>query len=89
VINTDKNINTIILTTIPQEHLEETDNEIIERSEISIRNALKALNKLTLYKKTYSDGNPAIIIALAKYKKQLDERQHRHQQMLPQASLDR
>jgi hypothetical protein len=69
---------------IPQEHLEEAVNKIMERPQISIRDALEALGE-----ETYSDGNPAIIIALAKYKKQLDKRQHHHQQMLPQASLDR
>jgi hypothetical protein len=69
--------------------LKKIDNEIVEKSQILIKNALKALNKFTLYEETYSDGNSAIIIALAKYKKQLDERQRHHQQMLSQASLDR
>ena len=89
VIDTDEDIDTIVLATIPQEHLEEADDEIVERPQISIRDALEALDKLTLYEETYSDGNPAVIVALAKYKKQLDERQRHHQQMLPQASLER
>jgi hypothetical protein len=89
VIDTDENINIIILVIIPQEHLEEIDNKIIKRLQILIRDALKILNKFTFYEETYSDKNPAIIITLAKYKKQLDKRQRYHQQMLPQASLDR
>jgi hypothetical protein len=31
VIDTDENIDIIILIIIPQEHLEKTDNEIIEK----------------------------------------------------------
>jgi hypothetical protein len=72
----NKSLNGFILSTIrryltiPQEHLEEADDEVVERPQISIRDVLEALGE-----ETYSDGNPAIIIALAKYKKQLDERQ--------------
>jgi hypothetical protein len=79
VINTDENINIIILVIIPQEHLENADDKIRERLQILIRNALKVLNKFTFYKEAYFDGNSTIIIALAKYKKQLDERQRHHQ----------
>jgi hypothetical protein len=89
VINTDKNINIIVLITIPQEYLKETDNKIVKRLQILIKNVLEILNKLIFYEKIYSNGNSAIIIALAKYKKQLDERQRYYQQMLPQALLDR
>jgi hypothetical protein len=86
----NKSLNNFILNiirrylTIAQEYLEKTDNKIVERLQISIRDALEVLSE-----ETYSDGNSAIIIALTKYKKQLDERQRHHQQMLPQALLDR
>jgi transcription initiation factor IIE alpha subunit len=79
VIDTDENINIIILIIIPQEHLKEIDDEIMKKLQILIRDVLKALNKLIFYEEIYYDGNPAIIIALAKYKKQLDERQRHHQ----------
>jgi hypothetical protein len=49
--------------------LEKTDDEIVKRLQISIKDVLEVLDKFIFYEEIYSDWNPAIIIALAKYKK--------------------